>query len=277
MQKIYNESLDKINYNIDQIIENTNIDGIELLHDSLRHHFTKRGKNLRPLLMILVNEDLGGAFKNIERFATSLELIHNYSLIHDDLPAMDNDDYRRGLLTVHKKFSDAAAVLAGDFLITKAFEYLSDIDHEVSNNYIRAINELAQNANEKGMLGGQYMDLNSQFLKSKENLFSMYQGKTSALFKSSFKIPAILLNKEESIIDELDEIGKIFGLFFQIKDDFDDRKEDTEIGKITIFNFLSEDEVNDLLSNLYMSLIIKMDNLSLKNSKELIENLYEKK
>lgn len=273
----YNNYLDIIDSNIKNIIEQTNIPGVELLYKGAAHHFSKRGKMLRPLIMVLVNEDLDGDFERVQRFATSLELIHNYSLIHDDLPAMDNDDFRRGLPTVHKKFSEATAVLTGDFLLTKAFEYVTDTDKNIDTNYVNAINELAKNSNELGMLGGQFKDLNLEYLNSFENLYSMYQGKTSALFKSSFKIPAILLGKDQEFINSLDEIGRLFGLYFQIKDDLDDRREDDMIGKITVFKFLSLNEVKDLSDKLYQSLISNLDNLSLYKTKELIVNLYEKK
>lgn len=272
----YNNYLDIIDSNIKDIIQQTNIPGVELLYKGAAHHFSKRGKMLRPLIMILVNEDLAGDFERVQRFATSLELIHNYSLIHDDLPAMDNDDFRRGLPTLHKKFSEATAVLTGDFLLTKAFEYVTDIDKDIDINYVKAINELAKNSNEFGMLGGQFKDLNLGYLNSSKNLYSMYQGKTSALFKSSFKIPAILLGKDQGFINCLDEIGRLFGLYFQIKDDLDDRIEDDMIGKTTIFKFLSLNEVDDLLDELYQSLISNLDNLSLYKTKELIVNLYEK-
>lgn len=274
----YNKYTNVIDENISQIIAKTNIKGGELLYQGLAHHFSKRGKMLRPLLMMLVNVDLGGNVKIIEKFATSLELIHNYSLIHDDLPAMDNDDYRRGLLTIHKKFSEATAILTGDFLLTKAFEFVSSVSsHNIDLNYIKAINELAKNSNEHGMLGGQFKDLNLQYLSSFENLFSMYEGKTSALFKSSFKIPGILLGKDQDFINKLDEIGRLFGLYFQIKDDFDDREEDDLIGKTTVFKFLAIDEVESLLDDLYDSLILNLDELSLYKTKELIVSLYEKK
>lgn len=273
----YNNYLDIINENIKEIIDQTNVAGVELLYKGSAHHFSKRGKMLRPLIMILVNEDLAGDFDTVQRFATSLELIHNYSLIHDDLPALDNDDYRRGLPTIHKKFSEATAVLTGDFLLTKAFEYVTNIREDININYVKAINELAKNSNELGMLGGQFRDLNIAYLSSLENLYDMYEGKTSALFKSSFKIPAILLGKNQEFINNLDEIGRLFGLYFQIRDDLDDRKEDELIGKITILKFLSIDEVESLLEELYQSLILNLDKLSLYKSKELIVNLYEKK
>lgn len=274
----YNKYTKVIDENISQIIAETNIKGGELLYQGTAHHFSKKGKMLRPLLMMLVNEDLGGNVKTIEKFATSLELIHNYSLIHDDLPAMDNDDYRRGILTVHKKFSEATAILTGDFLLTKAFEFVSSVNSENTDiNYIKAINELARNSNEYGMLGGQFKDLNIEYLNSLENLFSMYEGKTSALFKSSFKIPGIVLGKDQDFLNKLDETGRLFGLYFQIKDDFDDREEDDIIGKTTVFKFLPIDEIESLLDELYDSLILNLDNLSLYKTKKAIVSLYEKK
>lgn len=278
MENKYLEYIDKVKSNINSLL-NDQIEGLELLNNSVKHHFRQHGKMLRPLIMLLISEDMNGREDLVLKFSTSLELIHNYSLIHDDLPAMDNDDYRRGNLTVHKKFGQAAAILTGDYLLTKAFENVTDINDIVIENpikYIEAINELALNSNSKGMLGGQFKDLNTNYISDYSKLLSMYEDKTSALFKSAFKIPGILMGKSKDFIDGLDKIGSLFGIYFQIKDDISDRQKDMEIGKVTIFTFMTEDDINIKLESIYRDLLIELDKLELAKTKELIVGLYEK-
>lgn len=278
MENKYLEYIDKVKSNINSLL-NDQIEGLELLNNSVKHHFRQHGKMLRPLIMLLISEDMNGREDLVLKFSTSLELIHNYSLIHDDLPAMDNDDYRRGNLTVHKKFGQAAAILTGDYLLTKAFENVTDINDIVIENpikYIEAINELALNSNSKGMLGGQFKDLNTNYISDYSKLLSMYEDKTSALFKSAFKIPGILMGKSKDFIDGLDKIGSLFGIYFQIKDDISDRQKDMGIGKVTIFTFMTEDDINIKLESIYRDLLIELDKLELAKTKELIVGLYEK-
>lgn len=278
MENKYLEYIDKVKSNINSLL-NDQIEGLELLNNSVKHHFSQPGKMLRPLIMLLISEDMNGREDLVLKFSTSLELIHNYSLIHDDLPAMDNDDYRRGNLTVHKKFGQAAAILTGDYLLTKAFENVTDINDIVIENpikYIEAINELALNSNSKGMLGGQFKDLNTNYISDYSKLLSMYENKTSALFKSAFKIPGILMGKSKDFIDGLDKIGSLFGIYFQIKDDISDRQKDMEIGKVTIFTFMTKDDINIKLESIYRDLLIELDKLELAKTKELIVGLYEK-
>lgn len=269
-----NKSLNIIKEDIHNIIKKTNIIGMEKLHQSLNHHFNESGKMLRPLFMILVNKDIGGNFENIRNFAVALELIHNYSLIHDDLPSIDNDDYRRNQLTVHKKFGEDVAILTGDFLLTKAFE-ISTINDKFNENTLKAIHTLAYNSNERGMVGGQYLDLNPSFLKDKENVLEMYKLKTSALFKTSFVIPGILNGLPKNELELLEDLGEKFGIYFQIKDDLSDIEEDKKVGKITILKYIEEDIVKEMLLDLREDIFNKLDKLNLKETKKLIIDLYE--
>lgn len=266
--------IENINNDIQQIISKTSISGMERLNQSLTHHFNESGKMLRPLIMCLVNEDLKGEFVNIRNFALALELIHNYSLIHDDLPSMDNDDYRRNQLTVHKKFGEDTAILTGDFLLTKAFEVITT-GGNYNPNLLKAIGKLAFNANEKGMIGGQFLDLNTEYLNNREKVLTMYSLKTSALFKSSFAIPGIINGLTDDKINILEELGDKFGLYFQIKDDLSDIEEDEKVNKITILKYIDKNEVNKLLEDLKEGIMDKLEMLNLEKTKELIIDLYE--
>lgn len=269
IEEIYNEILNTINID--------NNPGIELLYESGKYHFSNKGKMLRPLIMISVNDDLGGTFDDIKPFAMALELIHNYSLVHDDLPGMDNDDYRRGQLTVHKKYDEGTAILVGDYFLTKAFEIVSNpryINNNNLENVIKAINSLSKNANDKGMLGGQVMDLNPEELNSKNKILKMYEYKTSALFKSAFTIPGILLEKEQKELETLKILGRDFGILFQILDDISDRKEDIEEGKITILDFLDEELSKNLIDSLYKNVIVNLEKMNLYNTKKILEDIY---
>lgn len=271
--------LDKIHEEIVFIEKDINKNpGVEFLYSSLKYYFSNKGKMLRPGFMITVNEDLGGDFDQIKNFGIALELIHNYSLIHDDLPAMDNDDYRRGQFTIHKKYDEATAILLGDFLLTKAFEYASLPIESTDNGYsiLKCINVLSQNANDFGMLGGQIMDMNPENLSESSNILKMYEYKTSALFQSAFIIPGIINGLDDLNVEKLRKIGKNFGILFQILDDISDREEDEKIGKITILNFLNENEIQDIIQEFKEKINEDINSLKLKKTKEMMEEFYEK-
>ena len=198
----------------------------------MRYSLLSKGKKLRPLFCMVVWEFLQkkDSSKNkdsnldaILPFATAIELIHCYSLIHDDLPAMDNDDYRRGRLANHKKFGEANAILAGCALLTEAFTMVAKQTKNSKETTIKAIHCLAEGA--AGMLSGQYMDLNltKNFTKKKKTpayFYKMVELKTACLFQSSFQIPAILSEVNLTELNLLKEIGKKIGVCFQIQDDF---------------------------------------------------------
>lgn len=250
--------------------------GVDKLYESGKYHFNTKGKMLRPLIMISVNEDLGGDFSQIQPFAVALELIHNYSLVHDDLPAMDDDDYRRGKLTVHKKYDEGTAVLLGDYFLTKAFEVVSDLNsnEDIPIGYLKGINILAKNANDKGMIGGQVLDLNPENLKSKDTVLKMYEYKTSALFKSSFTIPGVIQSIDSEKLLILERLGKNFGILFQILDDFSDIKEDQAEGKITILKYLDIEIAKEYTETLFKEIIRDLETLELNKTKEILVDLY---
>lgn len=276
-KEIINQGTNLVHNEILSIYDSVNCNPkVKILYESLKYHFSSRGKMLRPAFMFAVNCDLNGIPSKVGNFALALELIHNYSLIHDDLPSMDDDDYRRGKLTVHKKYDEATAILLGDFLLTKAFEYASKtnyINDEVKT--LECINVLARNANDFGMLGGQIIDLNPSALNKPEKVLKMYELKTSALFKTAFVIPGILNGIKDEEIELLSEIGKDFGLFFQIKDDLSDIIEDELVDKVTILKYWNEDEVYAYLNKLKNQIVFNLESLKLTGTKEYMEKIYE--
>ena len=188
----------------------------------------------------------GGSTKAIESFVAAIELIHTYSLVHDDLPAMDNDELRRGKLTTHAKYGEAMGILAGDGLLNYAFEVaLNSLDEtEGADNraVIRALKVLAQKAGVYGMIGGQVVDVESekQYGISKNRLDFIYQLKTGALIEASMMIGAILGGATEEEEKKIEEVASKIGLAFQIQDDILDVVGETE----TIGKTVGSDEKN---------------------------------
>jgi geranylgeranyl diphosphate synthase type II len=215
------------------------IDGLDeasgTLKKAMEYSLMSGGKKLRPILALSSAEAVGGKDENVLSAAVALELIHTYSLIHDDLPAMDNDDYRRGIPTNHKVFGEACAVLAGDALLTKAFSVLTDnsrAEHD-PKKLITIIHEIAEAAGVSGMLGGQMADIESE--KSDIGLAALefiHIRKTGALILASVRSGAILGGGTGDQIERLSEYGKNLGLAFQISDDIlDVIGDDATMGK----------------------------------------------
>ena len=193
------------------------------------------GKRLRPIFLTEISNLLGVKKENSFRTAASVELIHCYSLVHDDLPSMDNDDLRRGHKTCHKKFDEATAILVGDALQSLAFEILANHKtHKDSKKRIMLINELSKSAGCEGMVGGQMLDLEAE--KKKLNLKEIYnlqRLKTGELFRFSCVSPCILAGKNKKI-KMFENFSSNLGLAFQIKDDLlDIEGNEKEIGKKT--------------------------------------------
>ena len=177
------------------------------------------GKRLRPRLTVLACGACGGREADALHAAAAVEMIHTYSLIHDDLPAMDDDDLRRGRPTCHKKFGDAMAILAGDALLTLAFGAIADhYPPEIAKDCCR---ELARGAGAGGMVGGQVLDLawenrtNGQL----SDLEAVHAAKTGALFCAALKIGGYVAGAQPAAIANLDRFGRAFGLMFQVTDD----------------------------------------------------------
>jgi geranylgeranyl diphosphate synthase type II len=203
------------------------------IHRAMRYSLFAGGKRLRPLLAIAAADAVSDAADGIENAACSLELIHTYSLIHDDLPALDNDDLRRGRPTCHKVFGDAMAILAGDALLTLAFEVLSKLN-TCADRRIRLVNELATaSGTVGGMIGGQVNDLEGEGKPpTAELLESIHRAKTGALLRVSVRIGAIYAGADSGQLDALTRFGEHIGLAFQIVDDVLDVEQPSEaLGK----------------------------------------------
>ncbi len=193
------------------------------LHKAIRYSLFAGGKRVRPILVLAAYEALGGTSKSILPLASSLELIHTYSLIHDDLPAMDNDDYRRGKLTNHKVFGEAMAILAGDALLTMAFDIISRpelADGLDPRSQVRIIQELAAGSGDTGMVGGQVADIEAEGKDiDLSTLEGVHRWKTGKLIRAAVRIGAIAGGAAAPQLDRLTSYAEDIGLAFQIADD----------------------------------------------------------
>ena len=196
-------------------------DDDSILTSAMRYSVLNGGKRLRPILAYLTGELNDTEAEYIDTLASSLELIHCYSLIHDDLPAMDDDELRRGNPTTHKKFDEATAILAGDALQPLAFELISTIKTS-DRNKVQMISSLSEACGYLGMVGGQIKDINSNQIKDVESLDSMHSEKTGRLIQASIETAGILSGLSASDIESLKEYGGKIGLAFQIQDDIID-------------------------------------------------------
>ncbi len=206
------------------------------VHQAMRYSLFAGGKRLRPILALAAAETVGGRIADALPLACSLELIHTYSLIHDDLPSMDDDDLRRGKPTSHKVFGEALAILAGDALLTEAFHLLTrpDLMRDVSpRRRLRAINQVARAAGSYGMVGGQVMDIASQGQKIESHLLEyIHSHKTGALIAASVCAGAIIGGASPSQYKALNRYGEKLGLAFQVIDDLlDVQGEEKKLGK----------------------------------------------
>ncbi len=207
----------------------------ETLHRAMRYSVFAGGKRLRPVLVIAGAEAVGGRMDDVMLTACALELIHTYSLVHDDLPAMDNDDFRRGVPTNHKVFGEAMAILAGDALLTLAFRLVADSVGSIgADGRLRdVLNDIADAAGHGGMVGGQVVDLMSEGKAVGPDVLDyIHARKTGALIRTSLRVGARLCGATPAQIDALGRAGAALGLAFQIVDDILDVVSSTaELGK----------------------------------------------
>lgn len=198
----------------------------EVLHKAMRYSVFAGGKRVRPFLALMINDVFGGDIDNVLYYASSLELIHTYSLIHDDLPALDNDDLRRGNPTNHKVFGEDIAIMAGDALLTLAFEFMSTPEHPWG---IKIINEVAKAVGARnGMVGGQVADLEGENKKpTLEELEFIHKGKTMRLIEASCMVGALYNQVDKSTLDNIRKYGQNLGLAFQVVDDILDITQDS--------------------------------------------------
>jgi geranylgeranyl diphosphate synthase type II len=204
-----------------------------VIFEAMRYSLFAGGKRLRPILLMAAADAAGGDGRRYLHVAGGLEMIHTYSLIHDDLPAMDNDDYRRGKLTNHKVFGDGMAILAGDGLLTAAFEAMLSQPGVDPAVLVAVVREVAAAAGAVGMVGGQAVDLQAAGREiDGDTLRYMHKAKTGALFRAAIRSGALLASASAHQLAGLTEYAEQFGLAFQITDDIlDVTGDEAKIGK----------------------------------------------
>ena len=216
-EKLLTSYQNRINSKLESLLPSDD----SILSEAIRYSVLGGGKRLRPILVYLIGE-LGNAKNDsLDILAGSVEIIHCYSLIHDDLPSMDDDDLRRGKPTTHKKYDEATAILAGDALQPLAFELISNLDTSDSNK-ITIVNCLANACGYLGMVGGQIKDIHSKEINTVDDLDIMHSQKTGRLIQASLETSGILSGLDKKDIETLSKYGEKIGLAFQIQDDIID-------------------------------------------------------
>ena len=205
------------------------------VYKAMNYSLHAGGKRIRPVLVLACAETLGADREKVMPFACAIEMIHTYSLIHDDLPCMDNDDLRRGKPTNHKVFGEAMATLAGDGLLNLAFETILKQSQVSPNMTLAALLVIAESAGVEGMIGGQVIDIESEGKTIDAiTLMTMHLHKTAALIMASAKVGALLAGGGREDLITMEEFARYLGIAFQIKDDILDVLGDTErLGKST--------------------------------------------
>ena len=248
----------------------------EIIAKGMKYAILNGGKRLRPFLLFVTLELLNEDIKKGIKSAIALEMIHSYSLVHDDLPALDNDDYRRGKLTTHKVFGEAEGILIGDSLLTYAFYVLSQKNLELlsSKQIVNIISKTSEYAGINGMIGGQMIDIESENKKiDLETLKYIHSHKTGKLIKLPIEIACIIANLEKDKREILEEYADLIGLAFQVKDDildiegtFEDLGKpvgsDVDLHKATYPSILGMEESKKILNN------------TVEKAKEIIKNKF---
>jgi geranylgeranyl diphosphate synthase type II len=200
------------------------------IHSAMRYSVFAGGKRLRPILCIAAAEACGGEISNALPPACAVELMHTYSLVHDDLPAMDDDDLRRGRPTCHKVYGEGMAVLCGDALLTEAFIVLAKTEPTKRYGVREYIADLAETGGSRKLIGGQVLDLEGEGKKlTKKDLVRIHESKTAALLTSSLRLGAMTANATPAKLEAITKFGYALGLAFQVIDDILDVTQSTEV------------------------------------------------
>ncbi len=228
------EKIIEVNKSLEKYIEEK--DALQgTIYKAMNYSVHAGGKRIRPVIMLAAAELVCGNHEGVMPFACALEMIHTYSLIHDDLPCMDNDDLRRGKPTNHKVYGEAMAVLAGDALLTKAFEIMLKNSQMTPNMTLAAMSEIANASGTEGMIGGQVIDIESENKQIDAiTLMTLHLNKTAALIMAAAKVGALLGGGSREDLLALEEFSRYLGIAFQIKDDILDVEGNVEtLGKNT--------------------------------------------
>jgi geranylgeranyl diphosphate synthase type II len=247
IQKI-NSNASLVEAEINRILSGKD-EALSRLYESMLYSAQGGGKRIRPFLTLEFCRMLGGDDRAALPLSVAVELVHTYSLIHDDLPCMDNDDFRRGKPSNHKVFGEATALLAGDALLTLAFEVICKADFLSFENRVKAINVLASAAGADGMIGGQQLDLLGENEKlSRELHTKMNLLKTGALIKVAASLGCIAADADDTVSDAAYEYAENLGLAFQVTDDLLDNGQEDE--KTTYLSFMSVNKAEEYAEKL---------------------------
>ena len=251
-----------------ELLANPSLEG--RLAEAMEYSLMAGGKRVRPMLLMAAADAVGGDGDKFLTAACAIEMIHTYSLIHDDLPAMDNDDYRRGKLTNHKVYGDGMAILAGDALLTLAFEVLLRQEGVSDAVKLSVVREFSIAAGQSGMVGGQALDLESEGKRiDLKTLQKLHMGKTGALFRAAIRSGAILAGADSEKLEALTTYADKFGLAFQITDDIlDVTGDEAVIGKP-----VGSDERNDKSTYVTLTSLDKARELAQKTVDEAVASL----
>lgn len=241
--------------------------------ESIQYSFFSGGKRFRPLLSFAVAEFLTLPIETIYPWAMAIEMIHTYSLIHDDLPSMDNDDLRRGVPANHKVFGDAIALLSGDALLTEAFAVLAKYYGQRDGSLGELVTALAKASGLNGMILGQYLDisLNNDAVKAMPSLTSLsriHLLKTGALICGAFTGPALLKQMPASDLKVMREIGFLLGYAFQVKDDIIDSEQDKDSKKNLNQFFKDQNKLIQFLDDIHKSIETRISAIALNQKSE---------
>jgi geranylgeranyl diphosphate synthase, type II len=255
---------------LDQLVPENSTSYKTLLR-AARYSLLNGGKRLRPILTLATAETLGAPLEQALDPACALEMIHTYSLIHDDLPCMDDDDFRRGKPSLHKAFPEGQAVLAGDFLLTFAFEVLSDAPSLTAQQKVDLIRLLAKNSGAEGMIGGQVMDLEAEGQSiDSAMLRNIHERKTGALITSAIEFGGIIANAKQEHLALLRRFGNEIGLTFQIADDILDvtsqKNSDVKNKKSTYVTLLGIEQAKEASQKHYKKALEALEQLPFDTS-----------
>lgn len=258
---------------LDEIVPAETVEPVNL-HSAIRHSLFAGGKRFRPAFVFAVGNTFGVSNEKLVNVAAAIEMIHTYSLIHDDLPAMDDDDLRRGRETCHVKFGEATAILAGDALETIAFQILAEDEGLAADIRLRLISEVARGAGTpSGMVAGQQVDLESEGKDiSVEELENIHRGKTGAMIRVSARAAAIVADAGESDLNAITIYAENLGLLFQVTDDLLDVTQTTEVlgktagkdllcGKATYPSFYGLEGTRRLAEKIHGETIASLDEI----------------
>jgi geranylgeranyl pyrophosphate synthase len=282
--------IDKFKSEFNIFLESQLPNSNKIIHKAQRYALNNGGKRYRAYLIFLLGSDYGISKKNLFLMGSAIEMIHAYSLVHDDLPCMDDDELRRGMPTCHKKYNEAQALLVGDGLQSKAFELMSSNKLTIDDkDKLRCIQFLSESIGSNGMVLGQSLDMvNEGKLPNKKTLEEIHYNKTGKLIKACFTIPCIAAKKTGLYQKKLEKIGGLFGLTYQMIDDLLDLNpnksilgknpgKDLQKKKITFCSLYGQSKTKQIINSSVNEIYSLSDQLKLPDSfRLLIQTIYER-